>query len=248
MAERADARDARFQHADAVAVRRALEDVLPEHHFARLVHDAQVRGVDVGDDARFLDDADAVLHGFENHLEALLHQCVLMQQLVDFAQLRLLVHLEVAFEERGHFACRLALPAALGRDEERVALPRLERDELHDAVELEALATLAAQVEMRAVFCGELLRALHDASRHARVDAALVLDDGRAFTRHRHAPFSSKEKRAARCRWPAFVIQSAHERRLAADTMPSESRCTLMEQFLIELLLIWLIAMEVKKG
>ena|GEM_PF-2988595 len=30
--------------------------------------------------------------------------------------------------------------------------------------------------------------------------------------------------------------------------MPSESRCTLMEQFLIELLLIWLIAMEVKKG
>ncbi len=30
--------------------------------------------------------------------------------------------------------------------------------------------------------------------------------------------------------------------------MPSESRCTLMEQFLIALLLIWLIAIEVKKG
>ena len=190
VADDADARDARAQHADAVAVRRMREDVLPEHHLHRLVDDAQIRRIHIGDEAALVHDADAVLHRLEDHLQPLLHECVLVQQLVHLVELLRLMHLEVALEERGHLLRGPLLIAALRGHEHRVAAARLERDELHDAAHEEPLAARAAQVELRMILFTELPRALDDHRRDARMDAALIRDHGLPFHRHGVLPFA----------------------------------------------------------
>ena len=189
VADAADARDARAQHGAAVAVGSRLEDVLSDDHLRRLVDDAQIRWIDIGDLAAAVDDADAVLHRLEDHLQALLHQGILVQQLVDPVDLRGFVHDEVALEEAHHLDDGLPPVVPLRRHEDRVALCDLEGHELHEAVHLTALTALAADVEVAVVALAEFLRALHDHRRDARMDAAFVVDDGFPFKYHFHRSF-----------------------------------------------------------
>ena len=189
VADAADARDARAQHGAAVAVSSRLEDVLTDDHLRRLVDNAQIRRIDIGDLAAAVNDADAVLHRLEDHLQAFLHQGILVQQLVDAVDLRSLVHDEVALEEAHHLDDGLTPVVSLRRHEDRIALCDLEGHELHEAVHLTALAARAAQIEVAVVALAEFLCALHDHRRDARMDAALVVDDGFPFKNHVHRSF-----------------------------------------------------------
>ena len=118
VADAADARDARAKHGTAIAVGSRLKDVLADDHLRRLVDNAQIRRIDVGDLAAAVDDTDAVLHRLEDHLQALLHQGILMQQLVDAVDLRGLVHDKVALEEAHHLDDGLTPVVPLRRDED----------------------------------------------------------------------------------------------------------------------------------
>ena len=149
----------------------------------------QIRRIDIGDLAAAVNDADAVLHRLEDHLQAFLHQGILVQQLVDAVDLRSLVHDEVALEEAHHLDDGLPPVISLRRHEDRIALCDLEGHELHEAVHLTALAARTAQIEVAVVALAEFLCALHDHRRDARMDAALVVDDGFPFKNHVHRSF-----------------------------------------------------------
>ena len=153
------------------------------------MHDAQVGGIDVCDLSRAIHDADAILHGLQDQLQAFLDQCVLMQQLVHTVDFRRPMHLEIAFEETHHLEHGLPAVVAFGRDKDRVAAVDLERDELHEAVHLTTLTTRAAQEQMAVVALRQFLRPLHDHGRHAGMDAALIMDDGFLFVYHGNRPF-----------------------------------------------------------
>ena len=81
-------------------------------------------------------------------------------------------------------ACRPLSPS-----EDRVALCDLEGHKLHEAVHLTALTALTADVEVAVIALAELLRALHDHRRDARMDAAFIVDDGFPFKYHFHRSF-----------------------------------------------------------
>ena len=109
------------------------------------MHNAQIGRIDIGDLARAVDDADAVLHGLQDHLQTLLHQRVLMQQQIHLMDIAWRIHLEITLEEANHLIDSLPPLIALRGHEHRIPAGNLERYELHEAVHLTALTALAAQ-------------------------------------------------------------------------------------------------------
>ena len=171
-------------------MRRGLEDVLPDDHFLRAVDDAQVGGVDVGDFARPVDDADAVLHCLQEHLQPLLHERIFLQERIDAAYFARARELEPALQEAHHFADGLTSVVSLGRDEDRVAACDFERNEAQDVLDLHGIALRAAQAEPAGVALPKLLRTPHDHRGDPCMDAARLADHGLFFVPHATSPFS----------------------------------------------------------
>ena len=183
-ADAANTRHTGTQHRTAVAVGRGLKDILPHDHLGSLMDNTQIGGIDIGDFARPVHHADAVLHRFQNHLQAFLHQGIFMEQLIHFMDFSRLTHLEIAFQKAHHFVDRLPACITFGRNKDRIPLADFERHQLHQTAHLKALTALTAQKQGGCIFLTEFPRPLDNHRRNAGMYAAVVVYHGLLFIHH----------------------------------------------------------------
>ena len=184
MADAADAGYPRAQDAAAVAIGCCLKDILPDYHLRCFVHDAQVRWIYIGDFARAVDDADTILYRLENHLQAFLHQRILVEQQVHLMNLPGRIHFEVAFQEADHLVNGLPPFISFGCHKKRITTTDFERDQFHQAVHLKPLTALTAKIKRRTVFLSEFLCPLDNHRRNSGMDAAVVMNHSFLLKHH----------------------------------------------------------------